>query len=376
MRSDKKIYFQHLDALRFWAFIALFSFHKFYNEFDYNTDSKLSEVLSFIFSKGNASVNFFFILSSFLITYFLLQEKKKTDTISLRIFYTKRMLRTWPLYFITLLSGFYFLPYMLGDLSMFQREENANQLYYFTFLSNLDIIKNGIPRFGGLGVFWTLSMEEQYYLVWPLLLLLFHRRLIWLFGIIIMCAFIFRSFHYQDSDILYFHPFSVMSDFAIGALLAWLCLHSSTFTDKISNMAKSSILVVYLLGLAITLVWYTVFKTTYFVVFERLIAGLFFAFIIAEQVFARNSFYKVGTWTFANYWGKKSYALYCFHCFGILFSHLIIKKMGVPQNDFTILLIETLLALAISFFFGWLSEVLIESPLRKVKDKFVSNMRV
>lgn len=372
MHKGKKVYFQNLDALRFWAFLAVFSFHKFYQEFDYTTNSDIANTLSFIFSKGNVSVNFFFILSSFLITYFLLLGRKESGTISLKTFYIKRILRTWPLYFINVILGFYLFPVVFSHLEMFQVAENANEMRYLLFFSNIDIIQNGIPRFGGLGVFWTLSVEEQYYLLWPLLLLLFYKRSLWLFGLITIGAFVFRSFHYQNADVLYFHTFSVMSDLAIGGLLAWLCLHNEKLISKITLMPRIQIILLYIVGFSLTILWYGFFKQTYLVIFERLTVGFFFSFIIMEQVFAKHSFYKAGKWSFANYWGKKSYALYCFHCFGILFAHLIMKQLGAAATDFNILLVETLLAIAISFLFGWLSEVLIEAPLRNVKVKYVS----
>lgn len=111
---------------------------------------------------GTYSVTIFFTLSGFLITYLLLTEKKKTADISIRNFYIRRALRIWPLYFawllVTLLIIYLQTPEKLpGSLP-----------YYLFFAANLpNIFANSLPY---LGHYWSLGVEEQFYIFWPWLI--------------------------------------------------------------------------------------------------------------------------------------------------------------------------------------------------------------
>lgn len=118
------------------------------------------------FANGNAratlladfGVSIFFALSGFLITYLLLEEKKKGE-INIRNFYIRRILRIWPLYYLffglTLLTACFF------DFSY----ENASILFYIFLLANIPFIFGGQIPF--LSHFWSLGVEEQFYSFWP-----------------------------------------------------------------------------------------------------------------------------------------------------------------------------------------------------------------
>ena len=103
-------------------------------------------------------VSMFFALSGFLITYLLWAEKDK-GSINIRKFYLRRILRIWPLYY----------SYMLLCLVVyfvFSIEFNYNSLYYYVFYSaNLPFVFGGVLPF--LTHFWSLGVEEQFYIFWP-----------------------------------------------------------------------------------------------------------------------------------------------------------------------------------------------------------------
>ncbi len=119
-----------------------------------------------ILTRGFLGVDFFFVLSGFLITTLLLREEDRTGFISLSGFYIRRSLRILPVYFlvITLIALYY-----IGLKSETQYLEHLP--FYYLFLSNF--LTSHIPT---LGPTWSLSVEEQYYLLWPLLLLAAPRR--------------------------------------------------------------------------------------------------------------------------------------------------------------------------------------------------------
>lgn len=95
--KESSYYRPELDALRFFAFLCVFSFHRM----DYvPTDPVRNHWLYLIGNVGPFGVPVFFLLSAFLITELLLREREKTGRIHIRAFYVRRMLRIWPLYFV------------------------------------------------------------------------------------------------------------------------------------------------------------------------------------------------------------------------------------------------------------------------------------
>ncbi len=95
--KESSYYRPELDALRFFAFLCVFSFHRM----DYvPTDPVRNHWLYLIGNVGPFGVPVFFLLSAFLITELLLREREKPGRIHIRAFYVRRMLRIWPLYFV------------------------------------------------------------------------------------------------------------------------------------------------------------------------------------------------------------------------------------------------------------------------------------
>ena len=101
--SIGKRYFENFDSLRFISFLSIFHFHTFFS--DEFPDNISYSFLHKVFKNGDLGVNFFFTLSGFLITYHLLMEEKQYGMFSLKKFYIRRVLRIWPLYYVTFLFG-------------------------------------------------------------------------------------------------------------------------------------------------------------------------------------------------------------------------------------------------------------------------------
>jgi peptidoglycan/LPS O-acetylase OafA/YrhL len=96
--TERNAYYRpELDALRFFAFMCVFSFHRM----DYvPTDPVHDPWLFRIGNVGPFGVPVFFLLSAFLITELLLRERERTGRIHIKAFYIRRILRIWPLYFV------------------------------------------------------------------------------------------------------------------------------------------------------------------------------------------------------------------------------------------------------------------------------------
>lgn len=115
-------------------------------------------------------VTIFFTISGFLITYLLLAERNKTGTVHVGRFYVRRVLRIWPLYY-----GYLFMA--LGVATWAGMEWNSGSLaYYLLLLSNIPFMFGGeIPL---IEHFWTIGVEEQFYLFWPWLVKWARERLL------------------------------------------------------------------------------------------------------------------------------------------------------------------------------------------------------
>jgi peptidoglycan/LPS O-acetylase OafA/YrhL len=153
-------HFGSLDGLRFLCITAVIWHHA-------PVWPPLRDSVSVLFARGHTGVDFFFVLSGFLITTLLLREEAARGRFSLRAFYWRRALRIIPIYFLVVsIAGFYAIV-LKG-----QTAQLAILPYYYLFLSNFLTV----PDIGFLAPTWSLAVEEQYYLIWPALLLFVPRR--------------------------------------------------------------------------------------------------------------------------------------------------------------------------------------------------------
>ncbi len=315
-------------------------------------------------------VNFFFVLSGFLITYLLINEKEKYQKINIRYFYIRRILRIWPLYYAALLIGLVGFPLLKSAMGAVSTE-TANPFLYAFFLGNFSDMWNGLPDATILGVLWSVSIEEQFYLFWPLLLsLLPQRHYLKAFTVLIAGSVIFRSFHYEDYWVMYYHTFSVISDMCVGGVIAYCSYYLPKFRAFFEGLSKEKIVAIYLIGFIFILFEKSIFTLPFLQIISRLLYSLFFAFILLEQNYSRHSFFKIKNWKRITSWGRMTYGLYCLHFLGILAALILSKKMGWNQSIAGVLLIETTLAFGITWVIAWFSYRFFEMPFLKLKERF------
>ncbi len=120
-------------------------------------------------------VDLFFVLSGFLITGILLDTK--TSGHFFKSFYARRIVRIFPLYYLTLFLYFYvYQPFFAaGDMDL--RALKDDQLWYWAYLSNVHTSMHGTwPRAGHMIHLWSVSIEEQFYMLWPTVVFFASRK--------------------------------------------------------------------------------------------------------------------------------------------------------------------------------------------------------
>ncbi len=114
---------------------------------------------------GWTGVDLFFVLSGFLITSILLASRN--DPSYYKLFYTRRALRILPLYYLVAVIGIYILPVLGAIGQALAGDAHINQIWIWTYTVNIGMLWG--RYFGSLDVLWSLAIEEQFYIFWPLL---------------------------------------------------------------------------------------------------------------------------------------------------------------------------------------------------------------
>lgn len=232
----ERVYFPGLDGLRFFAAMAVAVSHVELLK-QYNGLPNVYETPA-VYELGRLSVTLFFVLSGYLITYLLLAERKASGTIAVRNFYIRRVLRIWPLYYLIVLLAFFVLPRIgIMHVPTYSDEMAATfgrtfPLFLF-FLPQVALsIYDPVPFAEPL---WSIGVEEQFYLVWPLLLRRF-RNFVAVAVVIIVVMLALRhgamamgrasaadpeKLRVWNGIINYFY-FTRIECMAIGGLFAWI----------------------------------------------------------------------------------------------------------------------------------------------------------
>ena len=156
-------------------------------------------------------VSMFFSLSGFLITYLLLLERERFKEISIKNFYIRRVLRIWPLYY-------FFLLLCIVALWNFAPSQLSYALWFYVFLSANVPFAFGFP-IPVLMHYWSLGVEEQFYLFWPWVVRRSKNLLKWLivaFGIFMIIKLACR---YMDATTAYHWPYQVMHTFRFDCMM-------------------------------------------------------------------------------------------------------------------------------------------------------------
>ena len=366
-----KIYLRGLDGLRGIAAMLVIVGHVELLKKVFNLNNIYDGGGLFFLYLGDLSVTFFFVLSGFLITFLLITEREKKDKISIKNFYLRRILRIWPVYYILFFCGFIILP-LISSSTFLLPKAIPNGNYWNSFLFNVVLLPNFSKTSNPVAFqSWSIGVEEQFYILWPLLLSRIHslKKLSLIMGGIVIGVYLLRSGIYLNNSSILNWPFlntinkffaeSRFDNMATGGILAILFYMKPNY--KLPFILKIFIIIITgLILIKTSTIGFGIDNPLAAIVFASLI---FMVINTKAPMFLESSVLK--------FLGKISYGLYMYHVIGIILAINLIVYLN-PLFDgkgFYSNMLLYIMSVSISVFISYLSYNLMEKRILKFKDR-------
>jgi peptidoglycan/LPS O-acetylase OafA/YrhL len=351
-------YWNQLDGLRGLAIFGVIYAHF------------VTPHVDFVVPLGSWGVRLFFVLSGFLITGILLRVKTEIERgdqslgYTLKVFYIRRSLRIFTIFYLWNFA-MYFAGYPYGD----------GFWWHIFYLTNWYQIIFNEGRVGAAGHFWSLAVEEQFYLVWPLLILVVRgRHLKSLFVSVIVASMVIRVVMAVNGvDYLKLKQNTILcfDALAMGALLA-----SSQQAGKVSFDALIGILkrLTILFGVPVMLacLWWVNSggKSIAYAALMHASCAVCFGFVVGGAIRGFSGFSgSILSWKWLGYIGRVSYCIYIIH----LFVPSIIRKVEEVVGVSVLEIhwgIDAAIVTVVSIVIALASWRFIESPVNSLKNRF------
>lgn len=353
----KTTYFPNLDGLRAIAAMTVIILH--FNQL-------LPDLFAMpSFFAGNEmaelSVILFFVLSGFLITFLLFQEKEATNKISIKTFYIKRILRIWPPYFLVLAIAILLFPFY----KEVQGNPTGNSNFVKSILLYLLILPNLNSVFGlvltPMRPLWSIGVEEQFYLIWPWGV---KKTKNYLVGILLFIALYYAALGITDwlksgnhiagrlYSIIKTSPVQIMAVGAIGALAVkqkW----------QILKLIYSKPIQVIIWGIYL----WSFYKPIQIPYVQRECYAILFLFLIINAATNPRNIISLEIKPL-KYLGRISYGLYVYHLPMMVILSMLLPRGGLP---IPVLLI---VVLVVTILFASISYELFEKRIISLRNKW------
>lgn len=320
---------------------------------------------------GRLGVGLFFVLSGFLITYLLLDERGRHGDVDAKKFYLRRVFRIWPIYFVIIGLSLLVFPHL--DLLYFP---GANEKLAVHSSERIALLLLVLPNYAFVlyelpywcAQTWSIGVEEQFYYLWPWLIKYPKKRIyIFISFIAISALLLFTGIHFLHESDEYNQ--SVISTFigqfriqtmALGGVCAWLVYHDKNkildilFRKDMQVLIYSLLLILFVSGLH-----FTGFLEVY---------AVFFAFFVLNVSCNPKSIISLEN-PVMNHLGKISYGLYIYHVF-VTVIFINVFRLYFPTVEGSLYqIILYILTFAGSIAVASLSYSYFEKPLLAYKDK-------
>jgi peptidoglycan/LPS O-acetylase OafA/YrhL len=359
MLGENPIYFSGLNGLRaICAFSVVFShisirLDVFNLPSIFQNQSLKNENIGL--DLASFGVTIFFVISGFLINFLLLKEKDKKE-INIKKFYYRRILRIWPLYYL------YFALATVSILVQGSNFQIDSFFYYVFYAANIPFILGATLPY--LAHFWSLGVEEQFYLFWPWIVKKTKNlKEVVLWSILFLFALKFCLYFYDATNFWYqFMRVSRFDCILIGVYGSILYKENSKSLIQLLDNKFAQIVA----WTTLIIITFNQFNISEVVNHE--IVSLVALTIITGQINRKNRIINLELSVF-NFFGKLSYGIYVIHpiIIGLLSKLPISDQLPIP---FKYLLVY-LLVYVISIVLSYLSYRYFEAYFMRQKMKFV-----
>jgi peptidoglycan/LPS O-acetylase OafA/YrhL len=349
VETQKKHQVSHitvLDGLRGVAALMIIIFH-----YDFQQLGAIWEKLT---TFGQTGVDLFFVLSGFLITRILLSTRDNQHYF--KNFYMRRALRIFPLYYGFLVLTYFVLPFLEGS----SPPPFTQQIWYWLYLQNIPTAFN-IAQASGPGHFWSLAVEEHFYLLWPIAIYcLSNRKILVVSTLMIIGSFLMRLVLLSYDISVFSFTLCRMDALVLGALLALLELQKEGLHRYRRFFLTSSLISIALLSVVYLQV--SGQGLDYIQAIKFPIIALFYTaaigYLVGEQ---HSNLTHILNLRFLRFSGSISYGLYVFHplCFH--------WAESIPTDSFWSRFVGSL---ALSYIVAYLSYRIYEKPFLRFKKYF------
>ncbi len=355
-----------LDGIRGVAVLLVFisHFHWILSPDPFLTKVTPWHFINRTFEAGFMGVDIFFVLSGFLITSLLMKDRSTNQKNLFRRFYRRRALRLLPALYALLLADFFVSRWenFPGDIQW------RTTWHAILFLNNWNIVNNFDEAQNDLGHLWSLGIEEQFYLIWPLTLWLLAKLKIpskmmiplILFASLVVMAH--RTSLWNEGTswiILYVRTDTRLDSLLIGAMFAYVYRHFQVPSKILNSVATLSFI-------GLIYIKYVLYKSPFIFEMGYTIIALLAGFIILSVVEGVFFVQKVFTWRPLTMIGKVSYGLYLWHMpIFLLFGRHVTS--GPKPLRILIGIVIASVVTSLSWFF-------IEKPFLNIKNRRYGNV--
>lgn len=373
-----KVFFKGLNELRAIAALAVIVHHiELYKKRDGYASLYKTYLAAIVDKLGKNGVFLFFVLSGFLITYLLLVELKATKGVAIKKFYVRRALRIWPVYYFLLLVSFFLLPLWVNNSTFFiscfytsiigEIGEGfwRKFLLFLLFLPNLAL--HLFRPVAGMAQSWSVGVEEQFYIFWPVLISFFRNRILALLvGVIALKFFLLFGIglllgKYPNDALRVAQSFMIdlrIELMAVGGIGAYLLFQ---YKERVQSLP------IFRFKWSTMLLCLIIVVSIHFQINPFVMGVLYLVLILTAISESSNIF---NNRILASL-GKVSYGLYMYHPLMMFLSFSILYKLQLFQtNPILANVLIYVMVTGMSIGLSMLSYRFLEIPFLKLKDRF------
>lgn len=374
-RLIRKSHFDNVNSMRFLAFLGIFASHAIIS-FDQQirVSTLFSDLRQFTANLQSASYSLLFILTGFLNTWSIFEERFIYKKMNVLRFFMRRILGILPLYLIAFLLGNYIIPIL--NKSIPPAEAAAiHPLSYFSFSFNYGYEETWNPLLGAMGNMWSIAVTIQFLVVWPFLMRLFRRQESTLF-VLLLLIYLAATWFFRDDPSWSFSAFRFIPEFVAGAFVAYISFFKYPSYQQLKENTRRTVGFTYLCFFSYLVLRNKLlnmagdFPEYILLGFENLVIAGTLAYFLFEQNFASNSVLKLAKLKFMEFPGKISYGLYVYMSLGIVLAFATGNFLGDGESLLQVIVTRPLIALTVTIVIAVFSNEYLEKKFLRRKKNY------